>query len=217
VLTCFAEKNPLPPIPSPPFSSAFQGYCASKISSHHAIMDFQAKNKPSFDVTTIHPSFVIGRSELITDPALITKGTNAAAMRQVLGINYPIPTPSSSVHLFDVAMLHVRALDPKIPGGQKFFASSEGPKGCTWADSIDIVKKHFPDEVAKGVFPLGGSIITKPILVDSSYTEKTFGFKFRSYEEQVTSVAGHYAELVAKNGGNNVDHSLASWTSWSKK
>ena len=152
-----------------------------------------------------------------TDPALITKGTNAAAMRQVLGVKYPIPTPSSSVHLFDVAMLHVRALDPKIPGGQKFFASSEGPRGCTWADSIDIVKKHFPDEVAKGIFPLGGSIITKPILVDSSYTEKTFGFKFRSYEEQVTSVAGHYAELVAKNGGNNVDHSLASWTSWSKK
>jgi hypothetical protein len=72
MLTCFAEKNPLPPIPSPPFSSTFQGYCASKISSHHAIMDFQAKNKPSFDVTTIHPSFVIGRSELITDPALIT-------------------------------------------------------------------------------------------------------------------------------------------------
>jgi hypothetical protein len=105
--------------------------------------------------------------------------------------------PSPSVHLFDVAELHVRALDESVPAG-KYFASSQGPEGCRWAESMEIVKRHFPDEVAKGIFPLGGSIDTKPLLVDSSFTEKTFGIKFKGLEEQVVSVAEHYVELVGK-------------------
>jgi len=197
--TVFTEKSAAA-IPSGPFTSNFQAYCASKVSSLVATEEFVEKERPHYEVSTIHPSFVIGRAELVTDPKLITRGTNGAVMRQLLGIDNPVPAPSTSVHLLDVAKLHVLALDPKVAGGQRFFASSQGPNGSTWAEAIDIVKKHFPDEVAKGVFPLGGVAKTKPMLIDSSHAEKTFGFKFRSFEEQVVSVAGHYAELVAAQG-----------------
>lgn len=36
--------------------------------------------------------------------------------------------PSTSIHIVDVARLHVEALNPKIEGGQSFLAVSEGAR-----------------------------------------------------------------------------------------
>lgn len=42
--------------------------------------------------------------------------------------------------------------------------------------------------------------MTKRTKVDSSRTEKVFGFKFASYEEQVKSVTQQYLELLGEDG-----------------
>ena len=100
------------------------------------------------------PSFVIGDNEMITDPKLISDGTVAAAMAQVLGGDSGWGVvPSTSVHVADVARLHVEALDPRIPGNQNFLAVSEGERGTRWEEAVDIVNRNVPGAVKKGVLP----------------------------------------------------------------
>jgi nucleoside-diphosphate-sugar epimerase len=107
----------------------------------------------------------------------------------------PNPNPSTTVSVDDVAKIEVLALDPKIPGGQNFLVSSGGTYSTTWNDSIDIVKRHFLEAVARGVWPLDGDQPTKRTKVDSSRAEEVFGFKLTDYETQVKSVVVHYLEL----------------------
>jgi nucleoside-diphosphate-sugar epimerase len=104
--------------------------------------------------------------------------------------------PSTSVHVEDVARLHVEALNPKIEGNQSFLAVSEGERGTRWEDAIDIVNRNFPEAVKKGVLPNNGTAGTKRTRLDASRTEEVFGFKFQSYEEQVKAVARQYLSLV---------------------
>lgn len=156
-------------------------------------------NKPHFDIINIMPSFIIGKNELTTSiEEMRTKGTNRHALTALLGVKNPNPNPSTTVFIDDVAKIEVLSLDPKIPGGQNFLVSSGGVKGTTWNDSIDIVKRNFPEEVARGVWPLDGSQPTKSTKVDSSRTEEVFGFKLADFETQVKSVVEHYLELSRK-------------------
>lgn len=145
------------------------------------------------------PSFIIGKNELTTSiEEMRTKGTNRHVLTAILGVKNPKPNPGTTVFLDDVAKIEVMSLDPKIPGGQNFLVSSGGVKGTTWNDAIDIVRKNFPEEVKRGVWPLDGSQPTKLTKVDSSRTEETFGFRLADYETQVKSVVGHYLELMQK-------------------
>jgi nucleoside-diphosphate-sugar epimerase len=184
--------------PAGPYSHYFEAYAASKVHALHATEYFVATNHPSFNVINVMPSFLIGKHELITDPKDITNGTNGAAMGPLLGNKNPYPNPSTTVHINDVAKIEVMALDPKIPGNQNFLVSSGGIEGTYWQDCVEIVKKQFPDAVAKSIFPLRGEQATKSTKVDSSRTEEVFGFKLQSCEDQVVSVAQHYLDILGK-------------------
>jgi nucleoside-diphosphate-sugar epimerase len=162
-----------------------------------ATKEFTKEKKPEWDVINIMPPFVIGDNEMVTDPKKISDNTIAAAMVQVLGGDSGWgAVPSTSVHVADVARLLVEALNPKIEGNQSFLAVSEGERGTVWADAIEIVNRHFPEAVKKGILPNNGVALTKRTKVDASRTEKVFGFKFQSYEEQVKSVARQYLGLL---------------------
>jgi nucleoside-diphosphate-sugar epimerase len=185
------------PFPTGPYSHVFEAYAASKVRALVATKEFVKEKKPEWDVINIMPSFVIGDNEMITDPKLIADGTVAAAWAQVLGGDSGWgAVPSTSVHVADIARLHVEALDPKIEGNQSFLAVSEGERGTRWEEATEIVNRNFPEAVKSGVLPNNGKAMTKRTKVDSSRTEKVFGFKFQSYEEQVKTVAEQYLELV---------------------
>jgi nucleoside-diphosphate-sugar epimerase len=185
------------PFPAGPYTHVFEAYAASKVRALVATKDFVAEKKPEWDVINIMPSFVVGDNEMITDPKLIADGTVAAAFAQVLGNDSGWgAVPSTSVHVADVARLHVEALNPKIEGNQSFLAVSEGERGTRWEEAIEIVNRNFPEAVKSGIFPNNGKASTKRTKLDASRTEKVFGFKFQSYEEQVKSVAKQYLELV---------------------
>jgi len=187
------------PSPQPPYASPFEAYAASKVHALRASENFVVDNKPYFDIINIMPSFIIGANELTTSiTEMRTKGTNRHALTPIVGVKNPNANPGTTVFLDDVAKIEVLALDPKIPGGQNFLISSGGLRGTTWNDSIDIVKRNFPEEVAKGVWPLDGDQPTKRTKVDSSRTEEVFGFKLADYETQVKSVVAHYLELLNK-------------------
>ena len=176
-----------------PFGGYFPAYGAGKVAALNATEKYLQNVKPHFDINHIAPGFVIGKQELARNRAEVVAGTNGAALGHILGSDIG-PTPSTSVFVDDIARMHVLALDPKIPGGRLFLGVSEG-SNIRWEDSFDIVKKHFPEAVANGTFPLTGKNPTKKLIFDTEYTKKTLGIEFASFEEQVTSVAEHYLEL----------------------
>jgi nucleoside-diphosphate-sugar epimerase len=194
--TVFNDQSRTPE-PLGPYDSSFEAYSASKVRSLYATDAFIAKNKPKWDIINIMPGFVVGENELITKPEDMVNGTNAPALAPILGhASGWGPVSSTSVHVDDVAKLHILALNPKISGNESFVAVSEGEKGTVWGESSEIVDRNFPEAVARGVLPNNGPAPTKRTKMDGSRTEKIFGFKFLSYEEQVKSVVGQYLSLL---------------------
>lgn len=196
--TVFDDQYQIP-FPAGPYHHQFEAYSASKVRALKATQDFVKEKKPEWDVINIMPSFVVGDNEMVTDPKKVSDGTVSAAFAQVLGEDSGWgAVPSTSVHVADVARLHVEALDPKIEGNQNFLAVSEGPRGTRWEEAIDIVNRNYPKAVKKGILPNNGTASTKITKVDASRTEKVFGFKFQSYEAQVKSVVEQYLSLIGE-------------------
>lgn len=197
MLTLGTADNRLPD-PSGPYDHMFLAYGASKVLAYNATLDFIENEKPHFSVINVMPSFVVGKNELATTKESAMSGTNRLAMAVLFGDHNPDGQIAGTVHVDDVAFVHIASLNPKIKGNRNFATNSGGLNGTHWDDAIEIVKKHFPDEVKRGTFPLGGHWVEKPVIFDASNTEKVFNFKFGSFEEQIVSAAGWYAEIAGK-------------------
>jgi nucleoside-diphosphate-sugar epimerase len=150
------------------------------------------ENKPSFDVINIQPSYVIGANELTTSVEEMLAGSNEIALRPLLGINWDQPVKFATVHVDDVAAAHVKALDPAIKGGQSFLLSVPKQTG-TWDDGIELTKKLFPG--VEGKLPLNGTQASTTTLLDTSKAERELGIRFKSFEQQIKSLAAHLLEL----------------------
>ena len=176
------------------YPSDFYAYNASKIAALKATHAFVQDNKPRFEVTNILPSFVIGKNELVSELKDITIGTNVAALSPILGNKSVTPIIGASVHLDDISLMHVKALDPKVPAGD-YIGNSDDYAGTVWQNATRIVAENFPKAVANGIFPNNGTSPTRRLRLNVRKTEDIMGFKFLSYEEQVKSVVAHYLEL----------------------
>lgn len=184
-----------------PFANLFDAYGASKSAAFNKAKEFIAERRPSFDLIHVFPLFVLGRDETVTNAEQIVKGTNNMLMGPLLGTPRPTPIPGAPVHVDDVARLHVLSLDPKVEGNQDFLAGSHHLEHFDWRKSADIIKKHFPQAAAEGLFSFETveKLVTLKTQVDGTKAEKVFGFKAKGFEEQVVSVVGHYLELLGKN------------------
>ncbi|KAJ6131557.1 hypothetical protein N7523_001263 [Penicillium sp. IBT 18751x] len=187
------HNSRLPP-PTGPYPSDFHAYNASKTVALQATEAFVRDRNPHFDVTNIHPSFVIGKNELVRDAKDITVGTNAVAIGPVLGNKSDNPIVGCSVHVDDIAFMHVKALDPSVPAGS-YIGNSDDYAGTVWQNATSIVAEHFPNAVARGILPNNGTQPTRKCRINARRTEEVMGFKFLSFEEQVTSVVKHFLEL----------------------
>lgn len=188
------------PTPSPPYDNFMMAYAASKIAAFNATVDFVSEKKPAFNVINIMPTFVVGKNELATtlESIVAPTGSNALIFGPVLGMQNPDGLSSITVHVDDVAFVHIASLKPEITGNRNFGCNSNGIKGIQFDDALEIVQRRFPKEVAKGVFPLGGHQKSNNVKFDTSETERVFGFKFKGFEDQIVSVAEWYAEVAAK-------------------
>ena len=186
------------PDPAGPYPHYFAAYAASKVLAYNRTLDFIERERPAFSVINIMPSFVLGKNELATTPATVDSGSNHLALINVLGGNDQSGRTGNTVSISDVAEIHVRSLDPSIKGNQNFLCSSGGPNGSVWDDALDVVKGHFPDEIKSGLLPCTGSVKAIRRKVDVSQTERTFGIKFQSFEEQVKELVGWYAQVASK-------------------
>jgi nucleoside-diphosphate-sugar epimerase len=195
--TAFNEKSRTPFVPEP-YDNTFEAYSASKVAALNETEKWldQEKASISFDIVNIFPGFVVGRDEATSDAADARRGTNMVVLGPVTGVEMSY-TPGVSVHVRDVALAHVKSLDPKIPGNQGYLLASGGLKGTRWEDSFDIVARDYPDAVKAGTLSNDGKILTVPQKIDASASEKALGFQYASFEEQVEDVVEHYLELVA--------------------
>jgi nucleoside-diphosphate-sugar epimerase len=185
------------------------GYVASKIAALKHAEGYIAKRKPGFDVIHIHPSYVEGRNDLTTTIKDFESGTNAFVLAPVLGRTTEDLKAPSVVHVEDVALAHVLALDLEIEGNQSFLLASSGQDSVQWNDAKEYVKKHFPDAVQKGLLPNNGSTPTSRGKVDNSKTKQLLGIDLQSYETMVISAIGHSLEVLkTEEDGSTTKQSL---------
>ncbi|KUJ10902.1 NAD dependent epimerase/dehydratase [Mollisia scopiformis] len=186
------------PVTKGPWNNEFEAYATSKVAALAEAESWMRRHdEVGFDVVHLHPSFVEGRNELAASPRETLKGTNAIVLGIALGQKFEYSTMGATVHLEDVARVHLQALDTAVvPGNASYILSQD----TIWDDVTDITARRFPDEVEKRALPNSGSAVTHTVFVDTSLTEEVFGFEHIGFEEQVESVVGHYLELRAKSG-----------------
>jgi nucleoside-diphosphate-sugar epimerase len=194
--TIVTNEKSRAPSTTGPYANGFAAYGASKVKALNEAEAWVKREKPSFDVAYIMPSFITGRNELVTDVKDIYYGSNRKTMGAVTGQDVG-PTPNVTVHLKDAALAHVKALDPKVPA-QGYLLSSEGDIGGTnWESTWDLVLKNFPDAAKSGLLSRG-NVSTVQLPFDERKSEELLGFKFTGFEEQLKDIVSHYIELKQK-------------------
>lgn len=178
-----------------PYEDESQAYAASKVKALNESERWMRENKPSFDLVNIHPPFVLGRDDLVTNAEDAMRGTNGVILRPALGKANSNPLPGCSAHNEDIARLHVEALEARIPAGS-YQAATNGAEGIRWEEVNEIVRRLFPEAVQEGLLPNSGGSKTLACHLDVSETERTFGWKFQGFVRQVESVVEHYLELL---------------------
>ncbi|KAI1371333.1 putative 3-beta hydroxysteroid dehydrogenase/isomerase, partial [Hypoxylon crocopeplum] len=176
------------------FQHRLFAYAASKSIALETAEEFIKDNQPSFGVVFLMPTFVFGPNKLSRTTDEFNKGSNEILLNHILG-NSKSPLLTVSVHIDDVAKLHVLSLKTSVPTG-RYLLDSEGASGTNWSEALPFVKKYYPQAVGK-VFAEEAEVNPIEIRIDNSKAEKAFGIKFKKFEEQVKDTAGFYLGLVS--------------------
>lgn len=181
-----------------PFESQPYAYIASKTLAFQAAKDFM-KVQRDFELVHVLPAFIIGRDETVTNASQIAKGSNGVVMASLLGHPRP-PVGGASVHLDDIAEMHLRALTVDTQGGKyvDFLGCCTDSQTVQWTDAYEIVKRRYPQAVEAGLvkFVDAENAATLPNPISNKRAREVMGIQFKSYEEQVVSVMDHFLELV---------------------
>ncbi|RAL03179.1 cinnamoyl-CoA reductase [Aspergillus ibericus CBS 121593] len=186
----------LPTIPST-FTNIFEAYILAKITELNRTDEFIDTQNPHFSIVHIIPGYVFGHDHLVHDAETARTKASSCGMllRGFTGEELPNPMHGGFVHIDDLALVHLKALELET--------TSETPSSfgaCTMVDfsSVwEIIEKRFPKAVAEGIFERG-EYHTLPVMYDSSETERVLGIKFRAFENAVCDVAVQYLELMGR-------------------
>ncbi|KAL8688827.1 MAG: hypothetical protein Q9218_005354 [Villophora microphyllina] len=194
----FTDASPIP-TPVTPYPTVLAALAGARTKALVATNSFLAKNKPHFTVINLMPSVTIGRNELANTTNELLNGGNLQALRHLRGEKVASKVPSSTVHIDDVAKIHVLSLNTqKVDKSQNFMLTSGGISGSPWYEAKDVVKKGFMEDVKKGWLSLSGEQPVNRVMIDDKRTVQVFGIKFIEFEQQIKDVVGQYVELRAK-------------------
>ncbi|KAJ5631139.1 NAD(P)-binding protein [Penicillium longicatenatum] len=185
------------PLMTPPFPHAGVAYVASKVASLEATETWVKETKPRFSVINIHPSWVMGRAECADDVGSLFNTTNRLVLNAIVKgekSQYPVMM-GAVVDVHDVARMQIQSLqkaDIVQPGNcQSFIASTPG----IYEDIPGIIRKNFAEQCQDGRVTVLGEQASFPLPIDSSSTEITFGWKFRTLEQMINDLISQYIEL----------------------
>ncbi|EHK42412.1 hypothetical protein TRIATDRAFT_310002 [Trichoderma atroviride IMI 206040] len=187
---------------APPYHNAMEAYWASKTLARKHVHEFLSQKKPHFDIIQLLPSVVLGPDDWATDLETLFVGTRAMIMPIVQGKVMEAPVVGVPVLVDDVALAHVDAIKPSVPGNKDYILSSNTPDGIEWNSILDIAQQHFPGEVASGLLQCTGSLPTRRWKLDTSDTEKAFGWKCTSFEDTMRKLLQQYITLIKESGAS---------------
>lgn len=171
-----------------PYPNAAVKYVASKIETLKSVDAFIENQKPTSLVVNILLGWSIGRNELASSPQSLLETSNFMVLLSLLGKPLPFTGRLAfpTVHVEDLADLHVRALGPEITDHCSIVAA-----GLThYGQIMPIARKGFPEAIELGKLPGIEVLFTRTYTVDNRSVEDIFkGFRFRSFEDQVISVS----------------------------
>ncbi|KAK5994940.1 Ketoreductase CTB6 [Cladobotryum mycophilum] len=183
--------------------NTFQAYAASKAKAFNEAEAWVSRERPTFDVIHVHPSFVMGRDELQTSrQRLRSNGTNQYIVRAAVGEVSVDAVPGTTVHVDDVARVHVGALSSRIIGNTSYIVTSNPPglfHGNDYGEVGAVVAKYFPDALATGALSATGKQPHTVLRIDATKTEKDLGFTHLAFEDQIKDVISQYLELDAES------------------
>ncbi|ODQ65498.1 hypothetical protein NADFUDRAFT_6945, partial [Nadsonia fulvescens var. elongata DSM 6958] len=141
-----------------------------------SVWRFIEEHKPLFDVITILPSYVFG-PKLLQEKGEIPDGTNGYIWGLLKG-GLKTTMKGMSVHVLDVADAHVRALDERIAGNQRFIVNCGD---IEYNDAINVAKNNFPNEE----WNFGDVTTTHNIKVKNFKARDILKIDFKPFETQV--------------------------------
>lgn len=161
------------------YTDYFVAYASSKTLAERAAWKYVEEHKPEYDVIAINPAYVFGPN-LHQKSASELAGTNAIIWGLVAGGYKHDGIPTAQVHVDDVAIAHVKALDPSVKGGQRFIVTGSSD---SWDDAIAIAKAN------SSTFKWNpGHAADIPIKFDVSKAEQQLGIKWKTFSQQVSDV-----------------------------
>lgn len=176
----------LPPDSTIPTLPPMAQYHASKLAAHKATLHFHSTNSPAFDIITLHPVFVYGRS-LVQETADQLSGS-CGGLFQSLFSETPSFPQFNGVHVDDVADAHVKVLDDGVKGFRSYLLAAETR---SWGDVRRFLEGRYP-----GVgFGLKGGDDGVGYRVDAGRAERELGIVFRGLERMVGDVVDQQFEL----------------------
>ncbi|RAQ57863.1 reductase [Aspergillus flavus] len=176
----------LPPDSTIPTLPPMAQYHASKLAAHKVTLDFHSTNSPTFDIITLHPVFVYGRS-LVQETADQLSGS-CDGLFQSLFSETPSFPQFNGVHVDDVADAHVKVLDDGVKGFRSYLLAAETR---SWGDVRRFLEGRYP-----GVgFGLKGGGDGVGYRVDAGRAERELGIVFRGLESMVGDVVDQQFEL----------------------
>jgi hypothetical protein len=150
-------------------------------------------HKPSYDAIFLLPSLILGANYLAekkSDDLTTTVGTLITLMQ---GQKSTVPSLPQSFAVEDLATLVLLSISDmeRIPAGRYLAATPERE----WSVAKDVVKEKFRKELEAGIISLDGEQGGSGFKMNCKPTEELFGFKFKSFEEQIEGSLRHYFTL----------------------
>ncbi|KAE8139174.1 hypothetical protein BDV38DRAFT_54569 [Aspergillus pseudotamarii] len=180
----------LPPDTIIPTLPPMGQYHASKLAAQKATLDFHSTTNPSFDIITLHPVFVYGRS--LVQEAADQLGGSCGSLFQSLFSETPGSPQFNGVHVDDVANAHVRILEDGVKGFRSYLLAAETR---SWGDVKGFLEGRYPG-VGFGLKDVDGGNIS--YRVDAGRAERELGIVFKGLESMVGDVVDQQFELRGK-------------------
>jgi nucleoside-diphosphate-sugar epimerase len=163
-------------------------YRASKLFAEKAAWEFMEKEKPSFSLTTICPTFVFGP---VTQPisGLDQLNTSSKRIYDFMAGNCRDRIPDTGISFFlwidvrDLALAHVRAIEVAAAANRRYLLTAGHFNNRTIGE---IIRRRFPEYT--GLLPpddgAGGYPSNGVYKFDSS-AARDLGLEYRTLEESV--------------------------------
>ncbi|KAM0756045.1 NAD-P-binding protein [Meredithblackwellia eburnea MCA 4105] len=161
-------------------------YRASKALAERAAWDWVEANKPSFTLTTVAPTWILGYSK---DPSLKSLASARSSFgltaQQVIDVPKPFYNPllSSYVNVRDVAEAHVKAVTSPAAAGKRYLLIGGR---YSMERNAYLLAQYFPEHKERIPLVTEEEAEFRPTLtVDSESARKDLGLNFVSLEDTI--------------------------------